>query len=79
MTKETVQAETGVTETLCPGFNEQLTQGQELWQQALQWLTDKGLTFAINLIAALVILVVGALVIKLIVTALGKAVEKGIV
>ena len=77
MTNETVQAATGITDTLCQGFNEQLTQGQELWQQTLQWLTDKGLTFAINLISALVILVLGALVIKLIVSAVGKAVEKG--
>ena len=77
MTNETVQAATGVTDTLCQGFNEQLTQGQELWQQALQWLTDKGLTFAINLISAIVILVLGALAIKLIVSAVGKAVEKG--
>ena len=77
MTNETVQAATGVTDTLCQGFNEQLTQGEELWQQALQWLTDKGLTFAINLISAIVILVLGALAIKLIVSAVGKAVEKG--
>ena len=77
MTNETVQAATNVSTTLCRGFNEQLSQGQELWQQALQWLTDKGLSFAINLISALVILVVGALVIKVIVAAVGKAVEKG--
>ena len=76
MTNETVQAATGVTDTLCQGFNEQLTQGQELWQQALQWLTDKGLTFAINLISAIVILVLGTLAIKLIVSAVGKAVER---
>ena len=77
MTNEAVQAATNVSTTLCRGFNEQLSQGQELWQQALQWLTDKGLSFAINLISALVILVVGALVIKMIVAAVGKAVEKG--
>ena len=77
MTNEAVQAATNVSTTLCRGFNEQLSQGQELWQQALQWLTDKGLSFAINLISALVILVVGALVIKVIVAAVGKAAEKG--
>ena len=77
MTNEAVQAATNVSTTLCRGFNEQLSQGQELWQQALQWLTDKGLSFAINLISALVILVVGALVIKMIVAAVGKAAEKG--
>ena len=77
MTNETVQVATGVTDTLCQGFNEQLTQGQELWQQALQWITDKGLSFAVNVIASLVILVLGALAIKLIVAAVGKAVEKG--
>ena len=77
MTNEAVQAATNVSTVLCQGFNEQLSQGQELWQQALQWLTDKGLSFAINLISALVILVVGALVIKMIVAAVGKAAEKG--
>ena len=77
MTNETAQAAAGVTNTLCQGFNDQLSQGQEFWQQTLQWLTDKGLTFAVNAISALVILVLGALVIKLIVSAVGKAVEKG--
>ena len=77
MTNETTSVVTNVTETLCREFNNQLSQGKELGQQALQWLTDKGLTFAINLISAIVILVLGALAIKLIVSAVGKAVEKG--
>ena len=41
------------------------------------WLTERGLTFALNLASALVILLAGWLATKLIVAAVGKAVEKG--
>ena len=77
MTNETVNAACGVTNTLCKEFNEQVGQGQELLNQALAWLTDKGLSFAVRLVAAALILILGWLAIKLIVSAIGKAVEKG--
>ena len=77
MTNETVVAAGNVTDRLCEEFGTQFGQGQELWEQALAWLTDKGLAFAISLIASLVILAVGWLVIRLVVSAVGKAVEKG--
>ena len=77
MTNDIANASASVTDKLCSEFNQQLGQGQELWEQALSWLTDKGLSFAISLIAAVVILAVGWLVIKLIVSMVGKAVEKG--
>ena len=77
MTNETVQATGSVTAALCNGFNEQLSQGEELWQQAVTWLTDKGIGFAVDVVAAAVILVLGWLAIKLIVGMVGKAVEKG--
>lgn len=41
------------------------------------WLTERGLTFALNLASALVILLAGWLATKLIVAAVGKAAEKG--
>ena len=77
MTNETANAGIAVTDRLCEGFAKELSQGQELWNQALAWLTDQGLTFAIHLVAAAIILVLGWLAIKLIVNAVGKAVEKG--
>ena len=76
MTNETATAACDVTKTVCNEFNQQLGQGQELLQQALTWLTDKGLSFAVSLLAALVILVLGSFVIKGIVALVGKAVAK---
>jgi len=62
------------------GFNdvlsEQLTQGQELWNQILAWLSERGLAFAVNLIVALLILLVGMFAIKLIRASVAKALAK---
>ena len=77
MTNETTCASVGATDRIVNEFGQQLHQGQELWEQTLAWLTDKGLSFAVNVVASLVILVLGWLAIKLIVSAVGKAVEKG--
>ena len=77
MTNETANAGVAVSDKICNEFTQQLSQGQDLWEQALAWLTDKGLSFVVSLIAALVILILGSLAIKLIVAAIGKAVEKG--
>ena len=77
MTNETANAGIALTDKLCEGFTKELSQEQELWEQALTWLTDKGLSFAVNVIASAVILVLGWLAIKLIVNMVGKAVEKG--
>ena len=77
MTNETANAGIAVTDKLCAEFSKELSQGQELWNQTLTWLTDKGLSFAVRLVAAAAILLVGWFAIKLIVNAVGKAVEKG--
>ena len=66
-----------VSEKLSAEIDQHLGQGQQILEQALAWLTDRGLAFALDLIAALVILLVGWLATKLIVAAVGKAVEKG--
>ena len=76
MTNETATAATNVTSTICNEFNNQLSQGQQLLDQALAWLTDKGLSFAISLVAAILILVAGSFIIKGIVAMVGKAVTK---
>lgn len=77
MTNETANAGIAVTDKLCSEFSKELSQGQELWNQTLTWLTDKGLSFAVRLVAAAAILLLGWFAIKLIVNAVGKAVEKG--
>ena len=76
MTNETCAATADLTDKLCNGLTAELSEGQELWNQTLAWLTDKGLSFAISLIAAALILVLGGLAIKLIVAMIGKAVTK---
>ena len=68
---------TDLTDRFCEEFANQFSQGQELWEQALSWLTDKGLSFAVSLLAAAVILLVGAVSIRFIVKAVGKAYAAG--
>ena len=75
MTNETT-AVNAVTDKICSSFSEQLAQGQTVWQEALAWLTDKGLSFAVSLLAALVILLLGSIAIRLVVGMVGKAVRK---
>ncbi len=64
------------TNGLADVLNAQLTQGQELWNQILTWISERGFTFAVNLLTALLILLVGAFLIKLIRGATAKALGK---
>ena len=64
------------TDTLCNEFTNQLGQGQELWNQIVEWIAERGLSFAIRLLFAALILLAGAFAIRLIVAAVGRAVEK---
>ena len=57
-------------------FTQQLSEGQELWNRIVGWLAENGVAFAIRILFAAVILVAGALAIKLLVAAVGRAVEK---
>ena len=76
MTNEVANA-AGAAATGACGLNDalsaQLTQGQELWNQILTWLSERGLAFAVNLVVALLILLVGMFAIKLIRAAVAKA------
>ena len=45
-------------------FSRQTDQGRELVRQALGWLTQNGVTFALNALGAVLILAVGGLVVK---------------
>ena len=76
MTTEVTTA-TASANGLCEALNQQIGQGQELWNQILTWLTEKGLSFAVNVAAAVVILLVGWLVIKLIRVLVAKMVLRG--
>ena len=63
--------------TICSEFSQHVSDGQELWNKIMEWLAVHGVAFAMRLAAAAVILILGALVIRLIVAAVGKAVERG--
>ena len=79
MTNETVCASgaaVDVTDKIVQEFGAHLSQGQELWNQVLAWLSEKGVTFAINLLVSVLILVVGAYAIRLIRAATAKALMK---
>ena len=67
---------TSAASTLHNEFSNQLAQGQELWNQILTWITERGLSFALSLLTAVLILVVGAFAIRLIVAAVGRAATK---
>ena len=77
MTNETAATGISMSEKLYAEFGEHFEHEQEVFRQALNGLTDKGISFAFDFIAALIILLLGWLVTRLIVAAVGKALEKG--
>ena len=54
----------------------QAAEGQAFLKQSLAWLTENGLDFAVNILAAVVILLVGGLIVKGVVAAVRKALSK---
>jgi len=74
MTNETAQATAELTRKFYAELSHQVGIGH--WEHVAGWLTNKGLTVTANLIASLIILLVGWLAIKFIVAFVGKAVEK---
>lgn len=79
MTNEVVEAAApvpGVAQCVMGELNQQLSQGRELWNQVLAWLTEKGLSFAVNLILSALVLFGGWLVIRLLVATVRKAIAK---
>ncbi len=57
-------------------LGQQADQGKALLDQVMTWLTHDGISFAVNLVAALLILLVGSLVTRGIVAAVSKALKK---
>ena len=68
-----VQAASG---KLADTVGRQAAEGHAFLKQALAWLTEHGLDFAVNVLAAVVILLVGGLIVKGVVAAVRKALSK---
>ena len=69
--------ETTVVEKVTGAIGAQFNEGKDMAEQVTTWLTEKGLDFALNLVFALVILLVGWLAIKLIAFTVRKALMRG--
>ena len=61
---------------IADSVSRQAAEGHAFLKQALAWLTENGLDFAVNVLSAILILVVGGLVVKGIVAAVRKALTK---
>ena len=57
-------------------LSEQLGHGQELWNQILAWVSERGVGVVMNLLAAILILLVGMFVIRLIKKAVATALSR---
>ena len=67
---------TSAAGSLAAEFNQHLSEGQQAWNQVVAWFTEHGLSFAMRLLFAAIILLVGSFAIRMIVAAVGKAAEK---
>ena len=80
MTNETVtttiDSAAAVAAQACNAFGQELSRGQEFVELAWAWLMDKGVEFLAHAFAALVILVAGGLVVKLVTALVRKALRK---
>ena len=77
MPEATTNTTASAISTICTEFNQHVSDGQELWNRIVEWLAVQGAAFAIRLAVAAVILILGVFAIRLIVAAVGKAVERG--
>ena len=57
-------AAAAVPATLTDAVGQHIDQGRECLQEAMSWLTQHGIGFAVNLLMAILILVLGAFVIR---------------
>jgi len=76
MTNETTMAATSFAEQLYRAWETESSSGAAIRAQLLSWLAEHGLAYLFNILASIVILFVGAFAIRLIVAAVGTAVEK---
>ena len=64
MTNEVACASSAVPATLTGAVGQHVDQGRELMQQVMTWLTQNGVAFAVNIVLTILLLVVGAFVIR---------------
>jgi len=76
MTNETAMTAGNLANQLYSELTRQVGFTPDLWDHVVSWLTNRGLTIAANVIAALLILLAGWFAIKLVVSVVGTAVEK---
>ena len=69
--------EVEVAEKASSAIGSQLAEGRELAAQVTTWVTEKGLDFAVNLVVALAILLVGWLAIRLVDAVVRRALMRG--
>ena len=77
-TNAVAAATADISAQACDVFNREVSRGQEFIEQAWSWLMDKGVEFAINLVVALLILLVGGIVVKAITAVVRKALHKAL-
>ena len=75
-TNEVANASVGVKAVVANSLSSQLSSGQDLYQQIVTWISEKGVDFAINVISAALIFLVGWLVIRLIGAAVLRALTR---
>ena len=72
---ETASA-SGLGAQACDAFAREYSRGQEFLEQAWAWVMDKGVEFLANLVMAILILVIGGLVVKLVTAIVRKALRR---
>lgn len=75
-TNTTACAAHSVGDKLADTVNRQAAEGQAFFKQVLAWLTENGLDVLLNIIAAVLILIVGGLIVKGVAAAVRKALLK---
>ena len=66
----------GLGAQACDAFAREYSRGQEFLEQAWAWGMDKGVEFLANLVMAILILVIGGLVVKLVTAIVRKALRR---
>lgn len=76
VTSQVTNVAAQVTSQMADSLGKQAEQGKAVFQQAMGWLAQNGVTFLVNVLGAIAILFVGAFVVKGIVKAVNKALAK---
>ena len=77
MTNEVVVAGATVGEQISTGLGQQAEAHREVVQRVMEWLATNGISFAFDVLSAILILLVGWVATKVIVAIVGRAVERG--